>query len=286
MLFCLNYHSVTLQTLSTSTSTSTISTTMTSSKPLISSSEPYVPPDNLEVVETNEKPEQSIIDDHVTLEDFQKLLESQLRPYFDEFVQAVDISDIRDSSSEMKRLLDEHQRRISSQMTTLIKERVTTEDLDKISNLLKGIMDARKVKVSTMDASLAKIAKDFKTGQSKLENVTLLSNKEIGDISRLLSSILDSRQIDFGHINSTLSKMSYDSAMFRQEILQRMDDMDGQINAYNIGGNGFQNNVDCNITSIGPSIPNRPGLVDQIQTWCIFFIAGVHVMFILVKLFR
>ena len=178
MLFCLNYHSVTLQTLSTSTSTSTTSTTMTTSKPLISSSEPYVPPDNLEVVETNcrvvpQKPEQSIIDDHVTLEDFQKLLESQLCPYFDEFVQAVDISDIRDSSSEMKRLLDEHQRRISIQMTTLIKERVTTEDLDKISNLLKGIMDARKVKVSTMDASLAKIANDFKTGQSKLENAII-----------------------------------------------------------------------------------------------------------------
>ena len=285
---------MTLQTSSTSTSTkspresaATSTTTSTTSVapafPLDSykdtTTETSVASVDLEVVETNSmapiEPKQPMIQDHVSLEDFQKIFDSNLRRYFEEIIQELDMVN---SMDDIKKFVSDHHRRVTIKLNKLVQDskvRVTKKDFEEISNLLTSIMESRRKEVSNMDASLTKL--------DKLENASLLSHKEIGKISNLLSSIVESSKIDIGDIKASLTKMSEDYSNLRG----RMDDMDSQLNGCLIGYE-YQRDID-NYTTV---CPQPPVLLDQnhmeqrCANMCIFFITIGLILLGFVKMFR
>ena len=221
-----------------------------------------VPAFELEAVEASssspKEPQPSMVLDHVSLEDFQQVLETKLQNFFDEVHQEIEMIDC---SNEVKKHLQDHHRRITIQLNKLRNEEsiLTTKDLEKISNIFTPMFESMKMEVNT----------------------------EMGKMSNLISSFVESKKTEIESVQSTLSNLSIASKNFHQKILERQDQIDSQINAFIIGidYDDVANTTNC----ICPAVPKPANLEftqQNLANFCIFVITIGHVFLFLAKIFR
>ena len=212
----------------------------------------------METVETSSmSPKQP----HASMEDYQQFLDAKLRNYFDEIHQELDLVNC---SNEVKEHLKEQHRRISIQLNKLRNDWkdgiLTTKDLEKISNIVKPILDSMKMEIDA----------------------------EIGKMSNLVSSFVESKKTEIENVQLTLSNLSIASKNFHQKILDRQDQIDSQINAFIIGSD-YENVGNTTICQVCPAVPRPANLEFTQQTManlCIFMITIGHVFMFLAKIFR